>query len=166
MKTNNNTIWYKIRISFKNHYLNKYCKLSRYKNANWVRTRAILCSFTPRWESQKPSCQASKLSQEASSAADEGNFGGLLQYAGESNAGGGDDNAYCSNVLNDFQRQSSVLSFQNLSIDGSMSVCDSQYSHYNPSINEPVVSVNADPEEREIHAFLDSAGIYQVNIKT
>ena len=82
----------------------------------------------------------------------------------KSNAGG-EDNALSSNVKNEFQRQSSVLSFQNLSIDGSMSVCDSQYSHYNPSINEPVISVDADPEEREIHAFLDSAGIYQVNIK-
>ena len=35
----------------------------------------------------------------------------------------------------------------------------------NPSINEPVVSEDADPAERAIHAFLDLAGIYQVNIK-
>ena len=46
-----------------------------------------------------------------------------------------------------------------------MSVCDSQFSHYNPSINEPFVSENADPEEKEMHAFLDNAGIFQVNIK-
>ena len=46
-----------------------------------------------------------------------------------------------------------------------MSVCDSQYSHFNPSINEPVLSMDADPEEREMHAFLDCAGIFQVNVK-
>ena len=41
-----------------------------------------------------------------------------------------------------------------------MSVCDSHFSHYNPSINEPFVSDDADPEEKEMHAFLDLAGIY------
>ena len=46
-----------------------------------------------------------------------------------------------------------------------MSVNDSQFSHYNPSINEPFVSDNADPEEKEMHAFLDSCGVFQVNIK-
>ena len=66
---------------------------------------------------------------------------------------------------NDLQRQSSILSYQGLSIDGSMSVCDSQFSHYNPSINEPFVSEDADPEEKEMHAFLDAAGVFQVNIK-
>lgn len=66
---------------------------------------------------------------------------------------------------NDLQRQSSIMSFQNLSIDGSMSVCDSQYSHYNPSINEPFVSDDADPEEKAMHAFLDACGIFQVNFK-
>ena len=46
-------------------------------------------------------------------------------------------------VNNDLQRQSSFLSYQNLSIDGRMSLCDSEYSQYNPSINEPVISVDA-----------------------
>ena len=74
-------------------------------------------------------------------------------------------NEYEGGNDNFLQRQSSIASFQNLSIDGSMSVCDSQFSHYNPSINEPFVSANADPEEKEMHAFLDNAGIFQVNIK-
>ena len=45
------------------------------------------------------------------------------------------------------------------------SVNDSQFSHYNPSINEPFISEDADPEEKEMHRFLDLAGIFQVNIK-
>lgn len=61
------------------------------------------------------------------------------------------------------QRQSSILSFQNLSIGES--ICDSQYSHYTPAINQPFVSEDASPEEREMHAFLDDAGVFQVNIK-
>ena len=62
-------------------------------------------------------------------------------------------------------RQSSILSFQNLSIGDCTSMADSQYSHYNPSINEPFVSDDADPEEKEMHRFLDLAGVYQINIK-
>ena len=62
-------------------------------------------------------------------------------------------------------RQSSILSFQNLSIGDCTSVTDSQYSHYNPSINEPFVSDDADPDEKEMHAFLDQCGVFQVNIK-
>ena len=46
-----------------------------------------------------------------------------------------------------------------------MSVNDSQFSHYNPSISEPFVSDNADPVEKEMHAFLDNCGVFQVNIK-
>ena len=46
-----------------------------------------------------------------------------------------------------------------------MSVNDSQFSHYNPSINEPVVLDEADPVEKEMHAFLDACGVFQVNIK-
>lgn len=64
-----------------------------------------------------------------------------------------------------FQRQSSILSFQNLSIGDCNSVCDSQFSHYNPAINEPFVSEDASPEEVAMHAFLDAAGVFQVNIK-
>ncbi len=64
-----------------------------------------------------------------------------------------------------FQRQSSILSFQNLSIGDCNSVCDSQFSHYNPAINEPFVSEDASPDEVEMHAFLDAAGVFQVNIK-
>ena len=63
------------------------------------------------------------------------------------------------------QRRSSILSFQNLSIDGGLSACDSQFSHYNPSINEPFVPDDASAEEREMHAFLDAAGVFQVNVK-
>ena len=63
------------------------------------------------------------------------------------------------------KRQASILSFQNLSIDDCGSVCDSQYSHFNPSINEPFVSEDATHEEKSIHAFLDAAGIFQVNVK-
>jgi len=70
-----------------------------------------------------------------------------------------------NNNNNELQRQLSSLSFQNLSIDGSMSVCDSQYSHYNPSINEPFVSDDADPQEKQMHTFLDACGIFQVNMK-
>jgi hypothetical protein len=65
----------------------------------------------------------------------------------------------------DVLRQSSILSFTNLSIGDCTSVNDSQFSHYNPSINEPFVSENADPEEKAMHAFLDSCGIFQVNVK-
>lgn len=57
-------------------------------------------------------------------------------------------------------RQSSIASFHNLSIGDCNSVCDSQYSHYNPSINEPMVSTDADSDEKEIHAFLNVAGIF------
>ena len=64
-----------------------------------------------------------------------------------------------------FQRQSSFLSFQALSIDDCNSVCDSQFSHYNPAINEPFVSEDASPDEVAMHAFLDAAGVFQVNIK-
>ena len=63
------------------------------------------------------------------------------------------------------QRQSSILSFQNLSVGDCTSINDSQYSHYNPSINEPFVSEDADPDEKEMHQFLDLAGVFQVNIK-
>ena len=63
------------------------------------------------------------------------------------------------------QRQSSILSFQNLSIGDCTSVCDSQYSHLTPSINEPFVSEDATAEEKAMHCFLDNAGIFQVNIK-
>lgn len=45
-----------------------------------------------------------------------------------------------------------------------MSVCDSTYSHYNPSINEPFVSADADPEEKAMHSFLDCCGVFQVNV--
>jgi hypothetical protein len=62
-------------------------------------------------------------------------------------------------------RQSSIASFHNLSIGDCTSLCDSQYSHYNPSINEPVVSTDADSDEKEIHQFLNLAGIFQVNCK-
>jgi len=48
-------------------------------------------------------------------------------------------------------RQSSIASFQNLSIGDCTSVCDSQFSHYNPSINEPFVSTDADSDEKEMH---------------
>lgn len=44
-------------------------------------------------------------------------------------------------------------------------MCASEYSHYNPSINEPFVSDNADPAERAMHEFLDMAGIFQINMK-
>lgn len=64
------------------------------------------------------------------------------------------------NHEDNLHRQRSIISFENLSINGSMSVCDSHFSHYNPSINEPFVSEDADPEEKEMHAFLDLAGIY------
>lgn len=57
-------------------------------------------------------------------------------------------------------RQNSILSFQNLSIGDCTSVGDSQFSHYNPSINEPFVSEDADPEEKEMHRFLDLAGVF------
>lgn len=70
------------------------------------------------------------------------------------------------NVSSSFvQRQSSILSFQNLSVGDCTSVNDSQFSHYNPSINEPFVSEDADPDEKEMHRFLDLAGVFQVNIK-
>ena len=64
-----------------------------------------------------------------------------------------------------YLRQSSILSFQNLSIGDTTSMCASEYSHYNPSINEPFVSDNADPQERAMHEFLDLAGVFQINIK-
>ena len=70
-----------------------------------------------------------------------------------------------SDAGNGFQRQSSFLSYQNLSIDGRMSLCDSEFSQYNPSINEPFISDDADPDEKEMHAFLDAAGVFQINIK-
>ena len=41
-----------------------------------------------------------------------------------------------------------------------MSLCDSEFSQYNPSINEPFISEDADPEEKEIHSFLDAAGVF------
>jgi hypothetical protein len=63
------------------------------------------------------------------------------------------------------QRQSSILSFQNLSVGDCTSVADSQFSHYNPSINEPYVSEDADPAEKEMHRFLDNAGVFRINIK-
>ena len=56
-------------------------------------------------------------------------------------------------------------SFNNLSIGDCTSVDDSTYSHFTPSINEPFVSDAADPQEKEMHAFLDCAGIFQVNVK-
>ena len=46
-----------------------------------------------------------------------------------------------------------------------MSLCDSEFSQYNPSINEPFISEEADPEEKEMHSFLDAAGVFQINIK-
>ena len=58
------------------------------------------------------------------------------------------------------QRQSSILSFQNLSIGDCTSVCDSQYSHLTPSINEPYVSEDATAEEKAMHSFLDNLGIF------
>ena len=64
-----------------------------------------------------------------------------------------------------FQRQESFLSFQALSIGDCNSVCDSQFSHYNPAINEPFVSEDASPDEVAMHAFLDTVGVFQVNIK-
>ena len=62
-------------------------------------------------------------------------------------------------------RKSSILSYQNLSIGDCTSVNDSQYSLYNPSINEPFVSDDADPEEKAMHSFLDCCGVFQVNVK-
>lgn len=41
-----------------------------------------------------------------------------------------------------------------------MSVNESQMSHYNPSINEPYVPEDAGPIEKEMHSFLDRAGIF------
>ena len=61
-------------------------------------------------------------------------------------------------------RQASFASFQNLSFDCT-SVNESQFSHYNPSVNEPCVFDVEDQTEREMHAFLDNLGIFQVNIK-
>ena len=46
-----------------------------------------------------------------------------------------------------------------------MSLCDSEYSQYNPSINEPFISVDAMSDEKEMHSFLDAVGVFQVNIK-
>ena len=64
------------------------------------------------------------------------------------------------------QRQNSMASsFQNLSLNDAMSVNDSQHSHYNPSINEPFISADADLLEKEMHAFLDHCGIFQVNLR-
>ena len=66
----------------------------------------------------------------------------------------------------DIQRQNSIASsFQNLSLNDGLSINDSQYSIYNPSINEPFVPDDADPLEKEMHAFLDQCGIFQINIK-
>lgn len=44
-----------------------------------------------------------------------------------------------------------------------MSINDSQHSHYNPSVNEPFVSEDANPIEKAMHSFLDGMGIFQVN---
>ena len=60
-------------------------------------------------------------------------------------------------------RKSSFASFQNLSVGADTSVNDSEYSHYNPVVNEPVIYDNTDPSEKAMHAFLDSFGISQVN---
>lgn len=65
----------------------------------------------------------------------------------------------------DFKRQSSIASFQNLSIGDFQSACESQASHYCPSVNEHVIPVDATEEEREMHQFLDSTGIFSVNVK-
>lgn len=62
-------------------------------------------------------------------------------------------------------RQNSIISYQNLSVGDCTSVTDSQFSHYNPSVNEPYVSDDADPAEKEMHRFLDSCGIFQINVK-
>lgn len=65
-------------------------------------------------------------------------------------------------------RQSTVLrqsSFASLSIRDDLSETVSQYSVYNPSVNEPFVCDEADPLEKAMHAFLDSAGIFQINVK-
>ena len=56
------------------------------------------------------------------------------------------------------------MSFQ-LSIGDCTSIGESQ-SHYNPCINEPFISEDADSDEKEMHRFLDMAGVKQVNIKS
>lgn len=60
-------------------------------------------------------------------------------------------------------RQASFASYQNVSLDN-MSI-NSHISACNPSINEPVVFDESDLFERDMHAFLDAAGIFQVNVK-
>lgn len=59
-------------------------------------------------------------------------------------------------------RQSSIASIFNLSINND---CDSQFSQYAPSINEAFVPEDADPIEKQMHAFLDQYGVKQINIK-
>lgn len=45
-----------------------------------------------------------------------------------------------------------------------MSVNDS-HSAYQPSINVPVMFDESDSFEKDLHAFLDAAGIFQINVK-
>ena len=62
-------------------------------------------------------------------------------------------------------QQSSTASFLNLSINDCESAVGSQYSQYNPSINEPLVEDDATPDEKQMHTFLDMCGVFQINIK-
>jgi len=64
-------------------------------------------------------------------------------------------------------RQTSLASFQNLSIShDAISDRASQLSSYEPVINKPYVDEDASAEEKEIHAFLDSLDIFQINVKS
>ena len=44
-------------------------------------------------------------------------------------------------------------------------MCDTEFSHYNPSVYDAYISPDADEDELAMHEFLDSVGIYQVNVK-
>ena len=63
------------------------------------------------------------------------------------------------------KRQLSIASFQNLSLNDCNSICDSQFSHYNPSVNEIFIPEEADEDERAIHEFLTMAGVKSINVK-
>ena len=55
--------------------------------------------------------------------------------------------------------------FAGLSIGDNNSVCDSEFSRYNPSVYDYQIPVDAEDDERAMHEFLDSVGVYQINVK-
>ena len=44
-------------------------------------------------------------------------------------------------------------------------MCDSTFSHYNPSVYDVILSPDADEDEVAMHEFLNDLGVHQVNVK-